>query len=121
HAAPDRAAAPAAPAAAPRRVLRAGAVQPHPVDPAPGARRTGLFHAGPAAPLPRVLAARTVLLVLRRHRHGEPRPPRRLHLCAWRGCADGEPVHRLDPAVAGTRTHAASANRIPGGTAQPPA
>src|SRR5690606_41684523 len=84
HAAPDRAAAPAAPAAAPRRVLRAGAVQPHPVDPASGARRAGLFHPDPAATLPRVLAAGAVLLVLRRHRHGEPWPPRRLHLCARR-------------------------------------
>ena len=97
-----------------RGLLRTGAVQSHPVDRAPGARRIRVLHAHPPAALPGVLAAVAVLLVLCRHRHGESRQVRPVHLRPHRRRAVRQPVHRVRAALARTGPRAAAGHELSG-------
>ena len=70
-----------------------------------------LLHAHPAGPLPGLLAAGPRVLVLRRHRHGESRPLRRVHLRAGPRWALRQPLHRLRTQV--TRRSVSRCGRKP--------
>ena len=98
-----------------RRLHRAGALQPHPRFAGAGARRVRLLHLHASRPLPDLLERHGGLLVLHRHRHGEPRQVRRVHLRPFGQPAVGRPPHPLGARLGGTGSDGPAGHALPGG------
>ena len=113
HAAAHGSAPPPQPGRPLRRFLRAGHLQPHPLHPASRAWRVRVLHPGPSAPLPQLLRPERGDVVLRGHRHGEPRQIRPVHLYPQGQRPVREPLRLLGAELARKRRHAAPGDRFP--------
>ena len=93
-------------------LLRAGAVQPHPRLAGPEDGPGHLLLPAEAGRVQDLLDADRFLLVLRRHRHGEPRQVQRHDLLPRRGVALREPVHPVGAVVEGQGAHGAAGDEV---------
>ena len=95
HAAPDADGVSGHAARRDRRFLRARSLQRHPRVAGSGERDDDVFPGHATRIRPPLSHARAVVLVLHRHRHGEPREVRRLDLLHERRRNLGQPLHRV--------------------------
>ena len=93
-------------------LLRARALQPHPRLAGAGTRDVRVPDGARGRALQDLLHGRGLVLVLRGHRHGEPRAVRRGDLRARHGRPLREPLHRRRGRLEGEGRHAAPGDRV---------